>query len=184
MSFAALNEYVALEIFHAFVAVDHYGPYTLIQVSTLWKDITFRTSVLWTYIYLDDSSPDWEQCLAISLALSQERSLHVTVRAPFIHVGALKSIVPRWKTLEIRLSSHEGIGDIAEAILRILERDYGREGMWGRWSKSDGYHLMVLHWIHRKLFCYNLGHVSLIDGILSRYISTMTNILPYLKQDW
>jgi hypothetical protein len=35
MTFAALNEYVALEIFHAFVVADRDGPYTLIQVSNM-----------------------------------------------------------------------------------------------------------------------------------------------------
>jgi hypothetical protein len=125
MSFATLNEDVALEIFYAFRIMDRDGDglYTLIQVSTMWRDLIVHSPILWRYVYLDDSKSDWEERLGVSLALSQQLPLHVSLRVPFEFMGSLKYFVSRWKTLEIRLSNNEGIGDIAEAILQLLERD-------------------------------------------------------------
>jgi hypothetical protein len=56
---------------------------------------------------------------------------------------SLKSFVSKWKTLEISLSSDEGIGDIAEAILRLLERDDQKDGIVEtleeiKWVSPDG----------------------------------------------
>lgn len=83
---ATLNDDVLYEIFKYFVAVDINGPFTLIQINKTWQyHIVYNCPNMWTWITIDDFIVDLEQRIAVSLELSKDLPLYITICLPSKH---------------------------------------------------------------------------------------------------
>lgn len=98
-----LQDEIMLEIFEYFVAIQDDGPLILTLLSTSWRRKVLDTPNLWKYVLLDQRSTDWNRKLGLSIILSEEASLHLTVRLPVADWACISTFVRRCRSIFVEV---------------------------------------------------------------------------------
>lgn len=151
---ATLNDDVLYEIFKYFVAVDINGPFTLIQINKTWQyHIVYNCPNMWTWITIDDFIVDLEQRIAVSLELSKDLPLYITICLPSKHnLLTFQRLFRRCVHIFVeahastRMMDKEGTAKIISRILRDEKAPMIKSVQWLTGGSEDKFAFSLLNY--------------------------------------
>ncbi|KAG8808552.1 hypothetical protein FRC17_003898, partial [Serendipita sp. 399] len=111
------NNDVLLEIFELFVSMDDDGPFKIFFLSKTWRATVLSHPSLWSWITVDATREDWQERIHTSIALSQNCSLHLTIKCE-------DSIPP-----DLFQLNKEGFARVRTITLHVLDDEHLKQNV-------------------------------------------------------
>ncbi|KIM25726.1 hypothetical protein M408DRAFT_26046 [Serendipita vermifera MAFF 305830] len=131
---------VILEIFQHYVAVQSDGPYILMLVSNLWRDLVIKAPSLWQWITFDSNCGEQLEKAFISATFAGSCPLQVILKLPSVACEASLPYIFRCQNLFIEVPDYmdgNEVRDDTQVLMSALNYPGACKIHWGR-ADEDG----------------------------------------------